>query len=99
MRIEEQLQRLEMRQEAMIAAIHGLADVIEINRDMIAELMKWLQEPPSSELPDLLQALIKRTSDMQDQVKAHGDLVVKLGRRFDDLPAAVARAMHTGEVA
>lgn len=98
MSIEDQLKRLETRQEAIIAAINGLADITKTNQDMLAELMKWLQEPPSSELPDLIRALTAAIKDMQDQVRGHGSLIVKLGGRLGDLPAAVAQAVRSGEI-
>ena len=99
MPIEDRLTRIETRQEAVIAAIHGLADVMQTNQAMLAELMKWLQEPGSSELPDLLRAMTAAMADLQDQVRGHGALIVKLGSRMGELPAAMARAVRSGEVA
>lgn len=82
MTIEERMDRLEERQESMIASIHGLCDVMETGNAMLGELMKWLQQPPSSgsDLPDALNALTKVIDTMTARVNA--------------LPAEVARALR-----
>jgi ABC-type transporter Mla subunit MlaD len=89
--IEVRLGRLEMRQEALVSAIHGLTDVQAQTRDLVVELMKWLQEPPSSELPDLLKALIAAIHQQGEQLQTMTGILVKL-------PAQVARSVRTGEV-
>ena len=81
----------------MIAATLGLTDVMAATRDMVGELMRWLQHPPSSELPDLLRTFTKAVADLQEQTIKHSDLVVKLDNRLGELPAQVARAVHGGE--
>jgi ABC-type transporter Mla subunit MlaD len=90
--VNQKIDRLVQRQEAMIGAIHGLTDVMEQTRDLVTELMAWLQEPPSSELPDLLKALTKAVSDQGEKITAMHGLLVKL-------PAQVARTLAAGEVA
>ena len=75
--IEQRLDRWEMRQEAMIASLDGIVNVLETIRDSQTELAKWLAKPPSSDLPEVLKALV--TS------------VHTLIARMDALPADVAR--------
>jgi ABC-type transporter Mla subunit MlaD len=72
MNIEDRLQRLDMRQEALVSAISGLTDVMEQTRDLVVELMAWLQEPPSSELPDAIKAMAQEIKGLADVVHAHG---------------------------
>jgi hypothetical protein len=80
----ERLARMERRQEQMIAGIDGLADVMQMNVAMLTELIEWLKQPPSSELPDLLSALVSTVHEMRDEIRA--------------LPAKVARAVTDGEL-
>jgi len=84
MTIEDRIDKLAMRQEALIAAIHGLADVVETMRDMQAELMAWIQQPPSTDLADLLQGLVAAVHDNRTVI---GELV----RRIEALPEQLAR--------
>jgi hypothetical protein len=98
MTLEDRLTRWEQRQEAIIASIHGLTDVMETNQATLAELMTWLQSPPSSDLPDAMKAFATGLSALQDLAVRHGEEIQRFGRRLDDLPAQVARAVKTGEV-
>jgi hypothetical protein len=75
----------------MVSAMHGLTDVMEQTRDLVTELMAWLQEPPSSDLSDTLKALTLAVTE-------HGTAVQTIGNQMTKLPAAVARAMTPGEV-
>jgi hypothetical protein len=93
---EERLDRWERRQEDMIATVGDMVDVLEIVAGGVAELKAWLQQPPSTALPDLIRALAASLDRLDGQVKQHGDLIVALRR---DLPAEVARAVTTGECA
>jgi hypothetical protein len=68
-----------MRQEALIASMQGLLDIQTDIRDMIAELSAWLRQPASTDLPDLIRALITSTNMLRTDIAA--------------LPAAVARAV------
>jgi hypothetical protein len=79
MAVEERLIKLEMRQEALIASMRGLLDIQTDIRDMIAELSAWLRLPASTDLPDLIRALITSTNMLRTDIAA--------------LPAAVARAV------
>ena len=84
MTIEDRIDKLAMRQEALIAAIHGLADVVEAMRDMQAELIAWIQAPPSTDLADLLTGL---TAAVHDNSTVIGELAL----RIEALPEQLAR--------
>ena len=88
---EERIARWEQRQEVIILSMNRMVDTMEVIRDMIGELAAWLKQPASSDLPDLLRALIVRSESLSEQV-------VQLGGKIDALPAAIVRAVHTGEV-
>ena len=89
---EERITRWEQRQELIIASMQGMLDTLEVIRDTIAELASWLKEPPSSDLPDLLKALILRADTISDQI-------VQIGAKVDALPAALAETVHDGHSA
>jgi len=84
MTIEDRVDKLAMRQEALIAAIHGLADVVETMRDMQAELIAWIQQPPTTDLADLLQGLAAAVHD-------NSTIIGELARRIEALPTQLAR--------
>ena len=86
---EERITRWEQRQELIIASMQGMLDTLEVIRDTIAELASWLKEPPSSDLPDLINALILRADTISDQI-------VQIGAKVDALPAALAQTVHDG---
>ena len=88
---EERIAHWEQRQEVIIASMNRMVDTMEVIRDMIGELASWLKQPASNDLPDLLKALIVRSETVSDQV-------VQIGGKIDALPAAIVRAVHTGEV-
>lgn len=88
---EERITRWEQRQELIIASMNRMVDTMEVIRDMIGELAAWLKQPASSDLSDLLKALILRAETVSDEM-------VQLGGKMDALPATIVRAMHTGEV-
>jgi hypothetical protein len=89
---EERITRWEQRQELIIASMQGMLDTLEIIRDTIAELASWLKEPPSSDLSDLIRALIVRSDTISDQI-------VQIGGKLDALPAALAQTVHGGHPA
>ena len=91
MSIETDLKRLNTQQEQMCAAMHDLTSVMEQTRDLVVELMAWLQEPPSTNLPELLNLLTGAVMEQAEQMRAIGKLLATL-------PADVARAVSTGEV-
>jgi ABC-type transporter Mla subunit MlaD len=84
MTIDDRIDKLAMRQEALIAAIHGLADVVETMRDMQAELVAWIQQPPSTDLADLLQGLTAAVHD-------NSTVIDELARRVEALPEQLTR--------
>jgi hypothetical protein len=86
---EERITRWEQRQELIIASMQGMLDTLEVIRDTIAELASWLKEPPSSDLPDLIKALILRADTISDQI-------VQIGAKVDALPAALAQTVPDG---
>jgi hypothetical protein len=88
---EERITRWEQRKELLIASMNSMVDTMEVIRDMIGELAAWLKQPASSDLPDLLKALIVRSETISDQI-------VQIGSTMDALPTSVVRALHTGEV-
>ena len=49
MNVKTRLGRIEGRQAALVSAIIGLTDITAQTRDLVTELMKWLQEPLSSD--------------------------------------------------
>lgn len=64
----ERLARMERRQEALIQATSSLIDTVRITNAMVAELMDWLKEPPSSDVSDLLKAILARLEDLPERV-------------------------------
>lgn len=89
--MEERMSLYERRQEQIIQAVNGQTSAMETQTATIRELIAWLTKPASSDLPDLIKALIART----DMVSNHA---VQLGAKMDALPEAVARAVTTGEL-
>lgn len=88
---EERIAHWEQRQEVIIASMNRMVDTMEVIRDMISELAAWLKQPASNDLPDLLKALVLRSETLSEEI-------VQIGGKMDALPAAIVRAMHTGEV-
>ncbi len=91
MTIEGRLDRWERRQEAMISAIGDLAAITESTHTLVVELMEWLKAPPSNAIPDLIEELTGTLRALTGVVEAQGQQIAAL-------PAAVARAVGTGEV-
>jgi hypothetical protein len=89
MTVEDRLSRLEMRQEALVSAMNGLTDVMEQTRDLVVELMAWLQEPPSSDLPDTLKAMTEAMELQAGHMQTIGHALLKL-------PAQVAQEVRSG---
>src|SRR5271166_35469 len=96
--LDERMDRWERRQEALIASVGGLAEVIRTNQEMLGALMEWLQQPPSSDMPELLKALTAAVAAVQDLTVKHGEEIQHLRGLVGRLPAEVARAVRTGEV-
>ena len=75
---DEQLNRLLIRQEALVGSMHGLTDIMVETRNMVADLQAWLQQPPGDELPNLIAA-------MERALRALTDAVVRLEDRMGAL--------------
>ena len=88
MDLEARLARWEQRQENMIAGLHGILDGLEAMRGQLAEVVAWLQQPPSDELPALIQAMIATSEATLAQL-------ARLDDRMAALPENVARAVTT----
>ena len=86
MDLEARLDHWERRQENIIACLHQMLDGLEAMRGQLAELMAWLQQPPSDDLPELIRAMIAASDATQDYL-------VRIDQRIDALPEAVARAL------
>lgn len=83
----ERLARMERRIEALIQAIagdQGLHATAKLTNAMLAELMQWLKQPPSTDLADTLKALAAQMAEMRTEIAG--------------LPDKVARAVLDGVV-
>lgn len=78
MDVEARLSKIETRQEALISVLHSLADVMEQTRDMVAEVAAWLQQPSSSEVPDLLRELTGAVVEQGKKINTMSGILVKL---------------------
>jgi len=92
--IEERLAKLEERQEALVAAIGELGEIMIQTRSMVAELAAWLQQPPSSDLPEFLSRMAGAVEANTDVVRATGDSVLDLGQKVNILPAELAKVLR-----
>jgi hypothetical protein len=96
--LDERLDRWEHRQEDLIAAISSLADICALTNATVTQIAALLMQPPKSDLADLIKAMMAALQALQEQTQQQGALIVGLGRRLDDVPTEVARAIGTGEV-
>jgi hypothetical protein len=97
MTLDQRMDRWERRQEALIASVAGLAEVTQTNQEMLTALMEWLQQPPSSDMADLIKALTVVVAAAQDLTVKHGEEIQKLGALVARLPAEIAHAVQTSE--
>jgi uncharacterized coiled-coil protein SlyX len=86
MDLEARLARWEQRQENMIASLHDILAGLEAMRAQLAEVVAWLQQPPSDELPDLIRAMIAASDATHEHLS-------RLDERIESLPEKVARAV------
>jgi hypothetical protein len=84
---DAKLDKLAIRQEALVASMHALTDVMKQTRDMVAELAVWLQQPPSNDLPELLKA-------MSLAVQANTEAIITLVKRVDAMPGELEKAFR-----
>ena len=85
--VDDRLNRLDQRLETLIASMNGLLDVMVQTRTMMAELMTWLQQPPSNELP---QYLIR----MANAIEANTGQFMELRQQVNALPVELAKAVR-----
>jgi hypothetical protein len=86
MDLEARLDHWERRQEDLIAAVHAILDGLDAMRGQLGEIVAWLQQPPSDDLPELIRALTAAADATQDSL-------ARLEARIDALPAAIAQAV------
>ena len=92
MDVPQTLAAIQALQREEIERLEALTDRVETLTASVAELMAWLQQPPSSELADALTQLAEAVQVQADRTEAIEQALAKL-------PADVARAVSTGEVA
>ena len=83
--LKAKLDRLELRQEALILTVGKLVDVTEATRDSVGELLAWARQPSSSDLSDTLAQLAAVVGDMHQAVVALGQHLP--GRVADEIAA------------
>jgi hypothetical protein len=88
MDLEARLDHWERRQENLVACLHQMLDGLEAMRGQLAEIVAWLQQPPSDDLPDLIRALIAASDATLVQLS-------RLDDRLSALPEEVARAVRS----
>lgn len=69
----ELIVRIDMRQEALISTISALTDVLVAVRDTQSEIMELIQEPPASDLGEILMALTASVDRLAGAVREMGD--------------------------
>jgi ABC-type transporter Mla subunit MlaD len=65
----DRLASIERRQEALVSAIGNLTEVVGTTNAMVAELAAWLKEPPSSDLPGILENLAQAVREIYMDIK------------------------------
>jgi hypothetical protein len=95
---DDRVAHWEKRQEALIRGMNGLVETQNVIVAMIAELAAWLKQPASSDLPDLIRAMITTNEALTASNRAAAEQLAKLGAAIARLPADVARAVRDGEV-
>ena len=63
------------RQEWIIASIGEMADTVSALHDTQLELIKWLRQPASSDLPDLLRVVIAKLDTLTEMMVKVGSMV------------------------
>lgn len=69
----ELLEQIAKRQEALISTISTLTDVLVDVRDNQRELLEWAQEPPSSDMGEILTSLTASVDGLREVVVAQGE--------------------------
>jgi hypothetical protein len=68
-------------------------------RDVVADMKAALERPPSDDLATLIKTLVASLGTVADSVRYQEQVCGRLADRMDALPAQIARAVRTGEVA
>jgi len=89
MDLEARLAHWERRQEDVIATLHAILDGLDATRGQLGEIVAWLRQPPSDDLPELLRALVAAN----DATRAE---LAQLVAQIDALPEVLARTMAPG---
>lgn len=91
------------RLEALIAAVNHQTSAIEGMQQVLQQVLIQMREPASSELPDLIRALVAQSQNMNVAMIAHtksvdglGGTVTQMGARISELRDAVVRATSGG---
>lgn len=91
------------RMEALIAAVNHLAGAVGAMQEALTQLVVEMREPPSSELPELMRALIAQSQNMNVAMVAHtkavegmAGTVAQMGARISELRDVVVRATAGG---
>ena len=86
MDLESRLDHWEQRQENLIACLHDILNGLDVMRGQLAEVVAWLQQPPSDDLPELIRAMVATNDAIVARLSQFDD-------RLDALPAKVAQAV------
>jgi hypothetical protein len=73
----------------VIATLHAILDGLDATRGQLGEIVAWLRQPPSDDLPELLRARVAANDATQAEL-------AQLVARIDALPEALARTMAAG---
>ena len=71
-----------------------LGEIMIQTRSLVAELAAWLQQPPSSDLPEFLTRMAGAVEANTDSVRTTADTVVALGRAVNALPAELGKVVR-----
>ena len=100
--IEQRLSKWENTDLAgLIEVIGELAEIGMQTRTLMQEMFDWLQEPApagSGELAGAIKLFTQAMRDFGGHIDGLGQKIDGLRVSVDQLPAAVARAVTTGEV-
>jgi hypothetical protein len=70
--------------DAIVTSLHVLMDHLERQQLVLGEILHQLQQPPSSELPELLKAVVTAVGTQSEKLETFSGILVRL-------PAEVAR--------
>jgi hypothetical protein len=80
------------RTEAVISAVNNLVGSVESMQETLTQLVVEMREPPSSELPELMRALIAQSQNMNVALVASSKMleglagtVAQMGARISEL--------------